>query len=30
MPLFDLLGGTIDQQSWDMHKKMSAGTHTSG
>nr|AGT16346.1 glossy1 protein [Saccharum hybrid cultivar R570]AGT16349.1 glossy1 protein [Saccharum hybrid cultivar R570] len=25
MPLFDLLGGTIDPQSWEMHKKMSAG-----
>lgn len=25
MPLFDLLGGTIDPQSWDMHNKMSAG-----
>ncbi|XP_066390270.1 uncharacterized protein [Miscanthus floridulus] len=24
MPLFDLLGGTIDPKSWEMHKKMSA------
>lgn len=27
MPLFDLLGGTIDRRSWDMQRKMSAGTH---
>ncbi|KAL5658295.1 hypothetical protein ACJX0J_031458, partial [Zea mays] len=25
MPLFDLLGGTIDRRSWDMQRKMSAG-----
>ena len=25
MPLFDLIGGTLDAQSWEMQKKTSAG-----
>lgn len=27
MPLFDLLGGTLDDQSWEMQKQTSAGTY---
>ncbi|KAJ1268662.1 hypothetical protein BS78_07G151700 [Paspalum vaginatum] len=26
MPLFDLLGGTLNDKSWELHKKNSAGT----
>jgi len=28
MPLFDLLGGTLDARSWEMQEKTSAGTDT--
>jgi hypothetical protein len=27
MPLFDLLGGTLDDQSWEVQKQTSAGTY---
>jgi hypothetical protein len=28
MPLFDLLGGTLDARSWEMQEQTSAGTDT--